>query len=129
MAETFDDYPHNRHRALQIWQILVGKAHDRQTLTYELLSVMLGYGGAGTMDKMLGHVAAYCALHGLPLLNTLVVGKYSGVPTEGTFGRDPNEEREQVFNHPWFVVYPPSAEDFAEAFAEAEERGWDFPDT
>ena len=88
MAETFDDYPHNRHRALQIWQILIANAHNRQTITYGILSDMLGYGGAGTMDRMLGHIAAYCAIQKLPLLNTLVVGKVSGVPTEGTFGRD-----------------------------------------
>ncbi len=125
VAETFDKYPHNRYRALQIWQILISNAHNRQTVTYGILSDMLGYGGAGTMDKMLGHIAAYCALHNLPLLNTLVVGKDSGVPTEGTFGRDPNQERERVFRYPWFGVYPPAPKGFAEAFTEAEERGWD----
>ena len=127
MAETFDDYPHLEHRALQIWQILIAKAHARQTITYGMLADMLGFEGAGTMDRMLGHIAAYCALHDFPLLNTLVVGKDSGVPTDGAFGRDPNEERELVFNYPWFRVYPPAAEAFAAAFDEANDRGWDIP--
>lgn len=126
MAETFNDYPHNRHRALQIWQILIANADNRQTITYGMLSNMLGFGGAGVMDKMLGHIAAYCALHDLPLLNTLVVGRDSGVPTDGTLGRDPNEERERVFGFSWFRVYPPTPDALAEAFEEANSRNWEF---
>ncbi len=78
------------------------------------------------MDKMLGHIAAYCALHDLPLLNTLVVGTESGVPTDGTLGRDPNEERERVFKFSWFGVYPPKPDALAESYAEANRRNWDF---
>ncbi len=126
MTEKFDDYPHLEHRALQIWQILISKASGRQTVTYGMLADALGFGGAGTMLHMLGHVGAYCALNGLPLLNTLVVNKDTGLPTGGTFGRDPNIERERVFGHPWFGVYPPTAEVLAEAFAEAKRRDWVF---
>lgn len=125
MAEKFDDYPHLELRALQIWQILIGKAHARQTITYGMLADILGFGGAGTMGDMLGHIAAYCAFHDLPLLNTLVVGQDSGVPTDGTLGRDVNEERERVFNCLWFRIYPPAAEALAEAFDEANDREWD----
>ncbi len=110
---------------MQIWQILIGKAHGRQTVTYEILATLLGFKGAGTMNDMLGHVGAYCALHDLPLLNTLVVNKDSGVPSGGTFGRDPNVERERVFRSEWFRVYPPTTDVLAEAFAEMNERGWD----
>jgi hypothetical protein len=124
VAESFDDYPYVRHRALQIWQILISKAHNRQTVTYGILAEMLGFEGAGTMHDMLGHIGAYCALHDLPLLNTIVVGKDSGLPTDGTLGRDPNEERERVFRHQWFKIYPPRADALAEAFAEANRRGW-----
>lgn len=126
MAEQFDDYPHLDHRALQIWQILIGKAHERQTVTYKMLADTLGFKRAGTMQDMLGYVGAYCVLHELPLLNTIVVNKDTGVPTDGTFGRDPNKERESVFRYSWFRVYPPTADMLAEAFAEANERGWDF---
>lgn len=126
MAEKFDDYPHVDHRALQIWQILICKSHGRQTVTYGILADMLGFKGAGTMLHMLGHVGAYCAMHNLPLLNTLAVNKETGLPTRGTFGRDPNEERERVFRFSWFGVYPPTAETLAEAFAEANRRGWVF---
>ncbi len=126
MAEKFDDYPHLEHRALQIWQILIGKADMRQTVTYGMLSDMLGYGGAGTMHHMLGHIGAYCALNGLPLLNTLAVNKDTGLPTRGTFDRDANKERERVFGYPWFGVYPPTAGALEEAFAEANRQNWVF---
>lgn len=125
VAEKFDDYPHLEHRALQIWQILICKAYGRQTVTYGILADMLGFGGAGTMLHMLGHVGAFCALNDLALLNTLVVNKDTGLPTGGTFGRDPNVERERVFRHEWFRVYPPTADALAEAFAKMKERGWD----
>lgn len=86
----------------------------------------MGYGGAGTIGQLLGPIAAYCEREGLPVLNTLAVGKDTGVPSNGTFGKDTNVERERVFQHPWFEVYPPSAGNFAEAFTEAQESGWDF---
>lgn len=125
MVEEFDDHPHLEHRALQIWQILISCAHNRQTINYEELADVMGFGGPRPLYRMLGHVAAYCALNGLPLLSTLTVNKESGAPTEGTFGRDPNKERERVFRHPWFQTYPPAPEEFAEVFAEANKRDWD----
>jgi len=44
VAETFNDYPHLEHRALQIWQILITKAHARQTINYEELADVMGFG-------------------------------------------------------------------------------------
>jgi hypothetical protein len=42
MVERFDDAPTNFDRAMQIWQVLVCKAHNRQTATYEMLSKCWG---------------------------------------------------------------------------------------
>jgi hypothetical protein len=122
MVKYFDDYPHIPHRAVQIWQILVGKAHNRQTLPYEMLAKLLGYGGAGMLGGHLEPVALYCRQNGLPPLTTLVVEKYSGLPSVDLTDNDPNEDREAVFQRNWYSIYPPTAEDFALA----KERGWHY---
>jgi len=46
--KTFDSIRTVESRAVQIWQILVGLAYNRQTITYEKLSRLLGFKGAGT---------------------------------------------------------------------------------
>ncbi|BAZ87656.1 hypothetical protein [Dolichospermum compactum] len=38
MHKTFNDNPTHPKRALQIWQILISKAANRQTLTYGMLA-------------------------------------------------------------------------------------------
>ena len=38
MLNRFDDNPTNAARALQIWLVLIGKAHNRQTITYGIPS-------------------------------------------------------------------------------------------
>jgi len=125
MLKYFDGYPHNVDRAVQIWQILVGKAHNRQTVTYGILRDLLGYKGAGVMGKRLEPIALYCRHHGLPPLTNLVVEKDTGLPSVDLTGNDPNEDREEVFKREWFKIYPPTAEDFAKAL----KRGWDYVPT
>lgn len=112
--------PSSKHpaRALQAWIILVGAAMNRQTLTYESLSVkMYQKKAAGVLDKILGHVAFYCIEQGLPPLTSIVVGKGRGTP-----GQDIpldiaslDSARERVYAYDWYDEYPPTPEQLAEA--------------
>jgi hypothetical protein len=55
--------------------ILINKAMNRQTMTYEGLSrLMYGKDAAGVLAGILGHVAFYCKENHIPPLTTLVVG-------------------------------------------------------
>src|ERR1700689_1989324 len=66
-------------RAVQAWQILVGKAINRQTVTYEGLSkLMYGKEAAGVLAAILGHIAFYCQDNDVPALTTLVLEKGPG---------------------------------------------------
>ena len=106
-------------RAVQAWQILVGKAMNRQTLTYLLLSrLMYGKDAQGVLAAILGHIAYYCEDHGLPPLTTIVVGKKRGTPGESIPVDESrlDELRESVYDHDWYDVYPPSADDFEAAY-------------
>jgi hypothetical protein len=118
MMRFFDDNPTHGTRALQIWQILICKASNRQTITYGGLAKTLGFRGAGTLADMLGHVSFYCLQHDLPALTVLVVNQDTGLPGEGLMkiGIDLDAEREAVFQYDWFAVVPPSPEEFREAF-------------
>src|SRR5438477_9496807 len=112
--KTFNPAPENPARAIQAWQILVGKAMNRQTLTYELLSeLMYGKQAAGVLAQILGHIAFYCIDKQIPPLTALVVGKGFGKPGD-RFPLAPaktDEERENVYRHNWYDIYPPSETD------------------
>ena len=125
MAEYFKDHRRMNHRAVQIWQILVGSAHNRQTLTYKQLAEKVGYGGSGVFDKQLGHIMFYCAQNKLPPLTVLVVNSKTGLPGQGLLvEKNLHVEREKVFNYNWFGIYPPTAEALSEAYEKAREKGW-----
>ena len=113
---TFDSIRTVESRAVQIWQILVGLAYNRQTVTYEKLSKLLEFKGAGTMGQFLEPIMKYCKLNGLPPLTVLVVEKYLGVPGAGlTTVQNADLGREQVYEYNWFNVYPPDETEFAQA--------------
>jgi len=114
--KTFSSNPTVESRAIQIWQILVGLAYNRQTLTYEKLSRLLGFKRPGTMGQFLDPIMKYCKLNGLPPLTVLIVEKYLGVPGKGLITvKDADSEREQVYDYDWFNVYPPNETEFAQA--------------
>lgn len=112
--------PSSKHpaRALQAWIILVGAAMNRQTLTYESLSVkMYQRKAAGVLDKILGHIAFYCIEQDLPPLTSIVVGKGRGTP-----GQDIpldmtalDGARERVYAYDWYDEVPPSTDELATA--------------
>jgi hypothetical protein len=92
----------------------------RQTLTYELLSVLMyGRKAQGVLDKILGHIAYYCIDNKLPPLTSIVVGKRRGTPG-ADIPIDLNQrdaERERVYENDWYDIYPPTAEQLQTSFA------------
>ena len=116
MIKRFKASPTAASRALQIWLILIGKAHNRQTMTYEQLAELLGYGGAGTMAQLLGHVYHFCSQNELPPLTALVVNKKTGLPGQGLPATDLHAQRELVFRYRWYEMFPPTLEQLAQAY-------------
>jgi hypothetical protein len=116
MATFFDEGPTHATRALQIWQILISAAHNRQTLTYGRLAAMLHFKGADVLATPLGHITHYCQQNGLPPLTVLVVNQETGLPGEGLIGADLNADREKVFSYKWFGVFPPTPEELRVAY-------------
>ena len=105
-------------RAMQIWMVLIGMAHNRQTMTYGALARTLGYTspGAQFMTRLLDPVMRYCQDNNLPPLTVLVVNRETGKPGTGLSTlNDIDKDRELVFNHDWYYIYPPSPEEFEEA--------------
>ena len=46
-------------RAMQVWQILVGAAHNRQTLTYGQVAEHFEFEGAGVLSQILNCIMEY----------------------------------------------------------------------
>ena len=118
MTKTFDSIRTREARAMQLWQILIGLAHNRQTITYKQLSALLHYRGAGVFAQLLDPIMMYCKKNDLPPLTVLVVNEATGMPGTGLCTiQDLNEDREKVFRHDWYGIYPPSEQEFREAIA------------
>ncbi len=100
-------------RAQQTWQVLIGAAHNRQTLTYDILEDMTGMFSAG-FGPILDRIAAYCSRKGLPPLTVLVVGKNTGRPGTGYKSPTGDEaaDRESVYAERWYRLSPPQVSDF-----------------
>jgi hypothetical protein len=119
--KRFNPSSKREERAVQAWQILVGAAMNRQTLTYKLLSIkMFQKEASGVLDKTLGHIAFYCEDNDLPALTAIVVGKNRGTP-----GHDIpldsekfDRSREEVYECDWYDIYPPTAVELLHAFKE-----------
>ena len=121
MVQKFDDKRSRPYRALQVWQILISKAANRQIATYEELEEALGYKGAGVFAQTLGHIMYYCDQNDLPPLTALVVKKYKGIPGTGlTTPKDLDVQREEVFRYKWFRDIPPTPEELKNAYDRGE---------
>ena len=117
--KTFNPTSKAPARAVQAWQILVGNAMNRQTVTYEGLSkLMYNKKAAGVLAHILGHIAFYCLDNKIPPLTALVVGKGPGKPGH----RIPlaplkiDKEREKVYQYDWHNIYPPTEEELVDAY-------------
>ena len=121
MVRCFSDMtkPKAAWRALQIWQILVGYAHNKKIMTYKELADLLGYKSPNVFSDLLGHVMYYCAQNSLPPLTLLVVNAETGYPGEGFTerGQYPTLEaaRMAVHRYDWFGIVPPTVEELHNA--------------
>ena len=123
--QQFNPSSSHPFRALQAWQILIGAAMNRQTLTYLGLSQkMYRKNAQGVLDKILGHVAFYCHDNDLPVLPSIVVGKGRGTPGEDIPAdrTKMDEIRESVYDIDWYNVVPPTAADLKASFDSRSER-------
>jgi len=95
MVKHFDDDPTVETRALQIWQILIARAANRQTITYTELAKIIGYKKTGQFfAQLLDPIRVFCMNNGLPALTSLVIQKDTGRPGAGLQNvSDPNAER------------------------------------
>lgn len=99
-------------RAIQIFNILVGMAHRRETITYGGLAKRLGYKGAGVFGQTLGLIMTWCADNDLPPLTALVVGATRGTPGKGLVTPvHLDSEREEVYALDWYDIVPPTIEE------------------
>ncbi len=98
-------------RALQAWQVLIARAANRQTITYDQLGeVMYEKRAAGVHAQTLDLIASFCKQHGLPPLTAIVVQTGHGRPGTGIPVDTNNLDalREQVYECNWFTVVPPN---------------------
>ena len=117
MVRKFDAIRTKYSRAVQIWQILIGLAHNRQTTTYGMLGKQIGFEGVGIIGQFLDPIMRYCKANNLPPLTIVVVNETTGSPGEGlvTLANE-NLDREAVFHYDWYNLYPPGENDFAALF-------------
>jgi hypothetical protein len=103
-------------RGLQIWQVLVGVAHRRETVTYATLTKLIGMNAPGGMGRPLETVYRYCGRERLPPLTILVVSEKTGRPALGsTFElAEQDAKREKVYKYSWFARLPPTVADLDE---------------
>ncbi len=117
MLKRFDDNSADHTRAVQAWLILIGQAHERQTLTLPDLADLVGLADPSQLVYVLGHIMFLCRENKLPPLVILVVNEKTGAPVLGIGVADLNADREAVFNHDWYAVWPPTADDLRAAYA------------
>lgn len=99
-------------RASQIWAVLALAASNRQSLTYGMLSRLIGVPAAG-MGKLLEPIQSYCILKELPPLTLLVVQKTSGLPGRGFVGAkaaDYARDQMRIFEFNWLAHGNPQPE-------------------
>jgi hypothetical protein len=119
MMKKFNPTSTMPERAVQAWQILTGKAMNRQSITYlDLSRLMFGKDAAGVLDKILGHVAFYCIENHMPPLTSIVVAKGRGIPgSEIPIDLTTiDAQREEVYEFDWYDVYPPSKDALSAAY-------------
>ena len=110
-------------RALQIWSILALAAKNRQVLTYDILSKLIGVPRVG-LGQLLEPIQSYCLLEGLLPLTILVVSEETGMPGEGFIAaRDIPKKQIEVFAFDWLAHGAPSSEQLSVAVRERPSNG------
>ena len=115
MIKKFADESTLARRAQQAYLVLIGLAHNRQTITYGDLSVhYMDYGHGGILAAVLDRIMRWCALNKLPPLTALVVNQDSGLPGDGLVTVAPENvpaEQYAAFKFNWFAIIPATAEE------------------
>lgn len=110
-------------RAAQIWSLLVLAARNRQTLTYDMVSKMIGVPRPG-IGQFLEPIQSYCLINGLPPLTILVVQEDTGIPGVGFIAaEDIPSNQQKVFALDWTERGSPSVEEFAQAVLDRPTNG------
>ena len=105
-------------RAVQIWSVLAWAANNRQVLTYDIVSQLVGVPRQG-LGQLLEPIHSYCLVNELPPLTILVVRKDTGLPGSGfTASREIPGTQLQVFEFNWLAHGCPTVESFEEAVRE-----------
>jgi len=106
---------HAHERAAQVWSVLALAARNRQILTYDILSQLVGVPARG-FAHILDHIQRYCLQQRLPPLTILVVNGATGLPGKGFFAeRNIPRHQAKVFNYDWLKHGAPTPDDLAEA--------------
>ena len=97
-------------RCLQIWQVLIGCATNRQTIWYSTVTEKLEW---SVPDQGYGHhlrrISKYCKANSLPDLTALIVLKGIGCPPSDKHNRDSWDiDREKVYAKNWYAEPPPT---------------------
>ena len=107
----------NTHeRAIQIYEVLIGAAHNRQLLTYDIVGKHIGVPRQGLANH-LEHILRYCEKHNLPRLTSICVSETTGQPSRGYTDRVPgtpeqlHRDREKVYAHKWYRERPVTVEE------------------
>ena len=100
-------------RALLIWQVLIAKARDRQTIPYGILAYTIGLkpGAHRAIGLYLDPIERYCRDNSLPVLTIIVVNLQTGRPSYVPEGLDEDAEWERVFDRKWFAQMPPTIDE------------------
>ena len=115
-------------RAAQIWPALALAARNRQILTYDMLSDLIGVPRQG-LGQLLEPIQSYCLVHDLPPLTILVVSKTTGMPGQGFIAaEDIPKTQQEVFNYAWLEHGAPNIDDLQQALDERPSNGTQPPD-
>ena len=97
-------------RAVQLYQILIGYAARRQTVTYLELAKLIGWGSGRPLNRPLGYIMFWCEAKKLPPLTALVVDASTGLPgigftsAAGMFRR----AQQKIFKQDWYAFFVPT---------------------
>ncbi|UCA47021.1 hypothetical protein [Pseudochrobactrum sp. XF203] len=116
-VRMYDDIVSSTNRAVQIFNILIGLAYNRQTITYKKLAEIMNFDGAGVFSHPLDHILHWCKDSKLPSLTVLVVNSKSGLPGSGfSTHEDLHAQREKVYAENWYRIIPPTMDELNAAY-------------
>ncbi len=101
--------------ARTVWSLLIFAALNRQTLTYQRLSKLIGVPRSG-LGRLLEPIQSYCILSSLPPLTSLVVEARTGRPGDGFIAASSLPQAQaETFAHDWLAHPVPQPDDFQQA--------------